>query len=265
MTTKTPQPTPNEEPLAVMHVDLSITRQPESYQSVRAAVSLPVFVRPGDDLESLIDETLATARAQIHEEINREFEAHGYAAPYGEDTRYSLVRIPREPKLFAIVPYDSLKCLPNGWDAAETVEYGRHRYAHIRKLLSKREPSGFWDCSEMNVYDLPELVRVVIWQNEKNKLEIVTPGTDWPAVHLPEEIVTRYGYFRAINYVARLENMQSIINEHRTDGYALFDCRDGDFSRLPEPKQPEPQVPFTDDPDPEDYDDYEDEDEEDYN
>lgn len=253
----------------MMHVDLSITRQPESYQSVRAAVSLPVFVRPGDDLEALIAETLDQARAQIHEEINREFEGHNYAAPYGDDPRYRLVRIPDEKKLFAILPADiPLEDMPNGWDMAEEREFQNHRLPKLRQLLKKYKPSGVWDCSEEHdVDELPQLERVILWRNDNHEFYLLTTGDDWPSVNLPAEIVTKYGYFRSSRYIARQENMQSIINEHRKDGYALFDCRDGDFSRLPEPKKEEvsslPELPFEDDEDPDDYDDYEDE--EDYN
>ena len=39
---------------AVMMIEFGVTRQPESYQSVRCSVSLPVFVEPGDDVHALL-------------------------------------------------------------------------------------------------------------------------------------------------------------------------------------------------------------------
>ena len=125
---------------AVMMIAFGVTRQPESYQSVRCSVSLPVFVEPGDDVHALLQLHLMVAKAQVRAEVDDEFE-RGYEAPapYSAEPRFQLM-IHRPEKLALIVPEGIKEALPEAWRGYTTWKYGGHRLVFILQKIAEEYP-----------------------------------------------------------------------------------------------------------------------------
>lgn len=242
------------EHIAVMHVDFHISRQPEAYNNVRCGVSLPVFVRPHDDHFAILDETLAELRYRVQEEVNLQFESYEYAAPYGDEPRYNLLRVPQEPGIYAILPHE---VRPNGWDEAVKTEGQPHRAGYLQlKCQTEYHPDELYDASAgLDFRDLPLLETVWRYRSEQNQFYFIV-GKEQPK---PDDLKEKYGWLGASRYTALAESILMVVEATITEkDWPLYDCRDGDFSKLPAPKveeEPEDELPFDDDLDASDSDD----------
>ncbi len=222
---------------AVMMIEIGMTRQPRAYQSVRVGVTLPVFVTPEDDVQRLLEDRLAEAKFALEEEVDREFESYGEPAPYSKEPRYMLALI-SQMKLGAIVPVMETEKLPGGWRHARTEAKG-HRFGYVKEEAAKEwSEYGIIDASDGDLGLLPAVEYYTLYTNSQAGFAVLTTNEtkfDWREMDYP-------GYFGSTNYPSRPADYLARATElAQKEKVTLFDCTDGDFSRLPVPPEPEPE------------------------
>jgi len=226
--------------MAVLQVEYAISRQPVPYNNVRCAITLPVFVRPTDNLDEQVFNAFQKARLAVQEEIDKQFETYDEPPPYSLEPRYKLLHL---GNCTAIVPNEvELADLPNnwseaGWDAA------RRRLADLRR----RYPNAI-DCSGENYDRLPLLHSYTFLYNTNPQVSLVLwlkeePG-DERYTYLRENYPGHF-YRQSSGYCTKAEALDKLNKLIADKGeLAIIDLRDGDWTKLPPPPAPaEPPPP----------------------
>lgn len=228
----TPQPV--VEHLAVMHVDYGITRQPEAYASIKASVSMPIFIHPGDDVLEILNNTIEAVRQQLQDEIDDEFESYGYQAPYSPEPRY-VCRRTIGSKIIAIFPQHAAG-LPPVWSELP-YEHNGHRLSYIHARIDEKSGEcDVIDCADGNFKKLPKLQKCHVWRHIDSKIAVITLQSS----DIPQSV--RHSYEPKWNWgkVQFLDTPEQVMKDAiaHTGEFNLFDCRDGDFTKLPPPPPP---------------------------
>jgi hypothetical protein len=240
--------------LAVMMIEFGVTRQPQSYQSVRCGVTLPVFVQPGDDVHALLQHHLMVAKAQVRAEVDDEFErGHESPAPYSLEPRYQLM-LHRPEKLALIIPEAMKETVPEAWMQYSNWKYGGHRLVFILQKVAEEYP-GYTvvDLTNGDLEKLPAFEEFVYYRyrggNDEPKLRVLArEGDKFEARDLYPGYWPTDTYFQSYATLVR-----ELMAKAASEGGVFFDCTDGDFSTLPPPaapaQEPEDEVPFGNDED----------------
>lgn len=219
----------------VITIEYSISRQPEPYNNVRFAVSVPVSVNPEDDPVSLLAEHAPRVQRQVENEIDLMFEGFGHPAPYDPVPRFRVVQL-NEARVKAIIPNDILGTdLPFAWIHATPTFIG-HRLEFIRGKLAHTD----WpviDCSDGDLSKLPQIESYHLYRN--HPIGVLVWTTD--KHDIPSDIRARYpGYFQMVTKrLSKSDILAAIDALARENNYDIIDCRDGDWSKLPPPPQAE--------------------------
>jgi hypothetical protein len=228
--------TNSEEPIAILNVEYAISRQPEPYNNVRAAISLPVFVKQSDDIEEQIIEAFNQARSYVQDEIDSQFESFDRPAPYSREPRFNLLHL---GKYNTIVPNEvELADLPSNWSKA-ICDAANHRLAYLRK----RYPQAI-DCSGENYDRLPLLQVYNFLYNTNPQVSLVLWVKENPSedryTYLRENYPD-YFYLQSSGYVTDAKALDELNNliEDKVE-LTIIDLRDGDWSKLPPPPAAEP-------------------------
>ena len=239
-----------EQATSVMLIDITISRQPRQYNSVRVGVTLPVFVTPDDDVHVLLARHLAAAKETLENEVDNEFESYEEPAVYSQEPRYMLLVLVRE-KLAVIVPQMPVEALPGAWAGAR-VRCEKHRLSYVR-MQAKSEWGHYHlvDCSDGDFTRLPLVDNFTWHHNQDLKMYILVRDE----IEVPN--LGRYpGWWRGNTALALpLTIAAELRAKALAEGATFFDCTDGDFSKLPPPpKAPEIEAddPYDEDPDDED-------------
>jgi hypothetical protein len=235
--------------ISVMLIDIGMTRQPRQYQSVRVAVTLPVFVTQTDDVHALLAEHLAKAKRELEEQIDQEFENYDEPAPYSKEPRFMLL-LAADDKLSAIVPEMPQKDLPAGWDRA-TVDCKKHRLSYVRRQTAEWPNFQLADCSDGDLSKLPVLQHFELHRNKELGYAVLVLAE----AKFPER--DKYPGWWSSYYYLRLPQAftAELIAKATADGTYFFDCTDGDFTKLPPPPAPKPDEVAATLEDDDDYDD----------
>jgi hypothetical protein len=254
---------PNNEQTAVMTIEVGMTQQPESYTSVRRSVTLPVFVKPGDDITAIAKSKMAEAVKIVEDSIDDDFErGHGASAKYSDEPRYNYIRWP-EKSIAVIIPANNEP--PRGWSKLQLVEKN-HRLAHLKKNLSRY--GTILDCSQdftaLQVY--PEICHGLLTWQPKHKIIILTAFEKDPPDSFKKQYFTNdwgggWGRDGKIDFYENLIEWAKEKAEKQDS--ELYICWDGDLSLIPPPAPPAPPEPDEDDEDEDEDDEDEDEDDED--
>lgn len=235
---------PEGQAVSVMLIDLAISRQPRQYNSIRAGVTLPVFVTPDDDVHVLLARHLAAVKAALEEEVDAEFESYEEPAVYSQEPRYMLLAVDKE-KLVVIVPQAKLEALPGAW-ANVRVRCEKHRLSYVRALAG-REWGHYRlvDCSDGDFSKLPPVDHFEWHHNQDLKMYVLVRDD----VEIPDH--NRYpGWWRGNLTLALHETIAAeLAAKAAAEGASFFDCADGDFSKLPAPPAPKPAEDEDDDHD----------------
>lgn len=230
---------------AVMMIEFGVSRQPESYQSVRCQVTMPVFVQPGDNVANMLLDQMhiikATVRAQVDDEYER---GHDKPAPYSSEPRFTLL-VAREAKIMVLVPADQVEDVPEAWRHECHKEYRGHRLGHILEQ-SGREYRRFTlvDCSDGDWSNLPPLEPMTVWKYRPANAE--HEDRFWVIVRQGVEIPNKKEYPGWWNYDQHFRVNNGAFWEEQVEaahkaGAGLFDCTDGAFDFLPQPVKPGPE------------------------
>lgn len=231
----------SEAPTAVLNVEYAISRQPEPYNNVRAAISLPVFVNPSDDIEEQIIEAFDQARSYVQDEIDRQFESFDRPAPYSPEDRFKVLTMGRGENYTAIVPQEIVvKMLPNNWSEAGVLTEG-HRLSY----LFEKHPGAF-DCSTRDYSNLPLLHNYKFAYNTNDRVRLVllfssqsdftNERYEYLRQHYPGTFYsTNSGWCTEEEGLAKLNELLMDKGVEMT----IIDLRDGDWSKLPPPPEPE--------------------------
>ncbi len=219
----------NADQRAVMNVEFHLTKQAEAYTSIRAGVSLPVFVEPDDDLHAIFETNLAAIRCTVQAEVDAEFEAVGKPAPYSKEPRGRILRLSGD-RLAAIIPeYIQEHMLPDPWQRVSDYMAG-HRIDYIR-AKAPEEFQGFTiiDCADGDLSRLPRLEYVWLHTNNQPKLGVLSSD----AVKFPDELKKQANSWW--NSTSRIGLPESNLEWAAKNAEpTLLDCRDGDFERVRE-------------------------------
>lgn len=225
---------PNSEPMAILQVEYAISRQPIPYNNVRCAITLPVFVRPTDNMDEQVFNAFQKARLAVQNEIDQQFETYDEPAPYSLEPRFKLLNLGNHN---AIVPNEvALADLPNNWRNAGT-DAANRRLAYLRK----RYPQAI-DCSGENYDRLPLLqfynflyntnpqVSLVLWVKEDPSDDIYT--------YLRENYPGHF-YRQSTGYCTEAKALDKLNQLIEGKGeLTIIDLRDGDWAKLPPPPPP---------------------------
>jgi len=217
---------------AVMTIEYHLTKQAEAYTSIRAGVSLPVFVEPDDDLHATFEHNLAVIKETVQAEIDAEFEAIGKPAPYSDEPRGYIVLL-SDGKLGAILPdYIHSQSLPGLW-AKPYPQMSGHRLTYIHAEIPARfRDCIFFDCSDGDLEKLPPLSLVRVWINKNAGLTVFSVG-DGAEAQMPWEIKRAIGgYWEEYTKTGLSEQMGRWLTE-KMEG-TPFDCSRGDFEKVTE-------------------------------
>lgn len=250
---------PNSEPMAILQVVYAISRQPIPYNNVRCAITLPVFVRPTDDIDEQVFHAFQKARLAVQKEIDQQFETYDEPAPYSLEPRYKLLHL---GNYTAIVPNEvALADLPNNWRNAGT-DAADHRLAYLRK----RYPQAI-DCSGENYDRLPLLQFYNFLYNTNPQVSLVLWVKEDPSEECYTYLRENYPghFYRQSSYCTEAKALDKLNKMIADKGeLTIIDLRDGDWGKLPPPPpSPPAEPPPADEPPEADYYEPDDDDEED--
>jgi len=244
---------PNE-PTAVMTIDYHLTKQAEPYTSIRAGVSMPVFVTPDDDLHAIFADNLAAIKDQVQAEIDAEFEQYHKPAPYSSAARYQVATVEAE-RVLAIVPAGME--LPGGWKHARLEMVG-HRLEYIYRHLTTGDAwydkkfSGYTIYDRLtNEGDLPELEYLAIEANHKIGLAVLVDGGN----KIPDAIKDQVGgWWNRLLRLGFAESNRRVLAGRILDERpetTIIDCTDGDWSKITDYYQQHAASPGAEEEEPE--------------
>ena len=247
----------NEEQTAVMTIEVGMTQQPESYTSVRRNITLPIFVKPGDDITTIARAKMAEAVKIVEDSIDDDFErGHGISAKYSNEPRYDYIEWIRKG-IAVIVPTNSEP--PRGWSELRLVERN-HRLAHLKKILNHYQT--VIDCSQnfTALESYPEIYHgKLIWQ-PYYKIAILTEDEKEPNNSFKQQYKTEtwsnnnwYEDNEKNFYEDLIEWAKKRAEEKEC---TLYICWNGNLDLIPPPTITQPPEPEPDeDEDDEDEDD----------
>ncbi len=224
----------NNDQIAVMTIDYHLTKQAEPYTSIRAGVSMPVFVTPDDDLHAVFADNLEAIKRQVQNEVDTEFEMYRKPAPYSVDTRYQVAVVEAE-RVMAIVPFGVE--LPGSWKDAPVKMKG-HRLEYIHRCLTLGNALYMGEFNNYTIYDevtnesdLPELEYLVVETNYRIDLAVLVHHDNGIPPHIKDD----GGWWSSLHRLGftesnRLWAISRILEDHPKT--TIIDCTDGDWSKL---------------------------------
>ena len=211
---------------AVMTIDYHLTKQAEPYTSIKAGITMPVFVIPDDDQVGMAKVYMEDLKTVVQAEIDSEFEKTGHPAPYSDDPRGRLLVLSSE-KLAAIIPeYIPEHKLPLAWQRIS--EYmDNHRIKYIRANAPTEYPGYIIvDCADGDLSNLPRLEYLRLYTSNDLKLQVLANNE----ADFPDDIKKQANvWWNTTSKLGLPENDRKWVKNERRNDYHFLDCTDGNF------------------------------------
>lgn len=233
-----------EQAPAVMVIEFGVTRQPQSYQSVRCGVTMPVFVYPGDPVEEMLRAKMVEAKLAVRSQVDDEYE-QGYEQPavYSREQRFAAMVV-RDEKLVVLLPHKAKESLTEGWRTCRT-EFTEHRLSFVVRKVNEEYPHYVViDCTDGDFSKLPPLESFEVWRYS-TRVRDTTPQM-WVLVKdgaIPPAKEEYPGYWNMTSYFRLYDEdfVAELAAKAKKDKSLFFDCASGDFSQVPQPPVVEPE------------------------
>lgn len=222
-----------------------VTRNMGDYSNIRPEITLSAEVYDGESAEDVLMTLEHYCKKHVNNLVDQALEADGEPPHYYDGPRYTLYTQNVADKLVAIAP---VGVLPN-WMGHR---YANRRLSVIQEKFDDQKYSDWrkFDCTDGDLSRLPRLesfekIINAQWTRDATVYALIMAGPP-----LPEGWTSLHHYLGLSDRIR-----ENVLTEVRAEvaeaGMEFIDATAGDFSRLPEPSdvQPEPDdQEFEDDP-----------------
>lgn len=142
------------------------------YSNTKPSVELTALLDAGDDVPTVIDELVATAKSVIHEKVDDELERVEKPPKYWAGARYDVI-YSHTTKFVAIVPAATITQLDGGfYTDVKGVRYQAAQKAAIRKQsdIGHAETTEFFDCVAFDHFLTDFTTALREYTTEQNRL-----------------------------------------------------------------------------------------------
>ncbi|MEM7347999.1 MAG: hypothetical protein AAF485_27515 [Chloroflexota bacterium] len=251
--------------ITTVTVKIGMTWNLGDYSNVRPEVEMTATLDESEIPAEVAEALVMECKTLVHQQIDEALEDQGSPAEFSTDPRYKMIQGVDEKKLIAIIP-DEVEA-PDGWFLRKS----GHRITPTVRYVEKYENQEGYriiTCVDGDLSRLPEMVKVryaKFRNHNSGQWYLVLVPADHGKDDFPERWqdifwTASYNHHPADRIMPHFEAICA------GDDAILVDCRDSDFSKLPElPQLPDPLAPEEDDESDgyhdEDYEYYDDEDE----